>query len=705
MIYITDHPFTTDGRGRCIFPIPHGEAFIPCGKMAGLHGRHRARRATIGVFMALAFVLGLVGTAFASSPPHFDGVVFDEAGKLSDPARVEAAAKDLADTTKVGFHVAFLNSLDGVDPSLFADQTATANSLKSTPNVLLIVSFSDRKDSVWSSPSTSIDQDELDTIRKTIVEPQLKAGDFTGAVTGAIDGFKRAQLGSLITQPATPPSAPPVHIDLSWVAPAIGIVVGTIFAGLVVMYLLAEILKRRRAQEAAHAEAKRMADLSKQAHATLLDTDERIRAAKQDAEFAEAQYGADEAKSFRAAIASAEGELQEAFRFGQQIDDDIPESYDDRKVMLQQIVAAAGRANKAIDTEETKVNSLKQLEKDAASNLSQLAKDKPNRDKALATGQAVVDKLSLHGKSALEAVSHNLEVAQSFNDLADKDLAEAQKALDAANTGQAAVHIRAAEASLARSKASLDALTKVGDSLDQAEHDLDSQIKSAAADIAAAEAAVKSSGLTALSGQIDVAKNRLDTARKLATQQDADFLLAYKSAVDAQGAADEVLQDVRSEQEREARAIEAAKQQIRLANTSIDQADSYIVSHSSHVGRRARTRLSEARRQWDTASGDTNLMNAAAAALIAQQLADEAYRSARSDVQSYESSVSTSSYGSSYGGSSGGSYGSSSSSDHHSSSSSGSWGSSSSSSWDSGGGFSSGSFGGGGGGGSSGGGW
>jgi uncharacterized membrane protein YgcG len=653
------------------------------------------KRLRLGFGMAMLGVLSLASIALASSPPTFTGTIFDETGKLSGAeGRVDIATKDLLTTTKLGFHVAFLNALDGVAPSDFAEQTAQANGLKTEPNVLLIVSFSDRKDAVWSSPSTEVNQDELDTIRRTLVEPQLKAGDFAGAVMSAIDGFKRAQLGTLVNQPASQPQAQLPHFDIDGGAIFRGLafVVAFVLAAIVVLYLLSEALKWQRKREAAQAEMRKMADLAKKAQSLLVKTDERIRSAKQDAEFAEAQYGEDEVKSYRVAIQSAEEDLQEAFKVGQQIDDDIPETYDERYQMFEHIVAATGRANKAIDTEEAKIDTLKSLEKDAVATLSKLIAGKGARAKALKDGQSVVDKLTLHGRSALESVEHNLAVAASFNELADKELDSAQKAVDGSNMAQAALHIREAQSGLARSKAALDGLAKVGDSLDAAERDLDSQITSAAADISAAAAAVRDSGMKALSGHLDVAKNRLEQARRESTKPDADYLVAYKAAVDAQGSADEVLQDIRTEQERAARALEQARQQIRLAKTSIDQADTYINSHRSRVGRKARNRLSEASRQYDAASSmsSADILNAASLALIAQQYADDAYSSARSDVQSYESSVSYSSH------SSGGSY------DSPSSSSSGSWGSSSSSSgsWNS---SSGGSFGGGGG--SSGGSW
>ena len=36
-VYIPDHKHTPNKRGYCIFPVPVGAYFVPCGKMRGLH--------------------------------------------------------------------------------------------------------------------------------------------------------------------------------------------------------------------------------------------------------------------------------------------------------------------------------------------------------------------------------------------------------------------------------------------------------------------------------------------------------------------------------------------------------------------------------------------------------------------------------------------------------------------------------------------
>ena len=110
-------------------------------------------------------------------------------------------------------------------------------------------------------------------------------------------------------------------------------------------------------------------ELARQANALLIATDERIRDARQEVDFAEAQYGAEEVTQLRAAVASAQDDLREAFTVRQRLDDDVPEDEATRDAMLREIVERTTRAQATLDHETDRIRQLRDLERDAPNTL------------------------------------------------------------------------------------------------------------------------------------------------------------------------------------------------------------------------------------------------------------------------------------------------------------------------------------------------
>ena len=89
--------------------------------------------------------------------------------------------------------------------------------------------------------------------------------------------------------------------------------------------------------------------LARQANALLIATDERIRDAGQEVDFAEAEFGPQAVTNLRDAVAAEKSELSAAFTVRQQLDNDIPEDEPARLGLLNEIVARTSRAQEILD--------------------------------------------------------------------------------------------------------------------------------------------------------------------------------------------------------------------------------------------------------------------------------------------------------------------------------------------------------------------
>ena len=668
------------------------------------------RARALGALIFAILILGLVpAVVSAVDPPVLTETVHDETGRLDGGEdRIASAAEALKTESDITMYVLWLQGLDGEEPAQFVERVATANSLADARNVILMVSMADRKIGLWSSGKTDITASELDGIREGSVVPRLQAGDFVGAVEAAAVGFKNADAAAA-PAPAAPqtPSRPAIEgpsIDWSVLMRVLfGLVLLTLAVVVIFFVVMAvrNYLAARRTKQEAIA---RMERLAADAQRTLLKADEEMRDAEQEFQFAQASYGEEELAPFKATLESARAEMREAYELGQQIDDDKPESYEERAVMFESITTRTNHVSEMIAKQMKAIEELRDLEARAAEAVEKYVKGKGARTRRVNDAATVVARLEAHAPSVAGSVAKNVPAAEALHEVADRDLAAAQKAIDAGQRSQAALLVRSAEESLAKAQTALDAVDQLGEALAEAEKKLDSEMKSAAADIETAAAAVARGQVFGLDGALRQARQDLARARREVEDESPDYIVAYQLAIGANGLADEVLQDVRDEEARRVAAKRQAEAQVRAAAVNIAQAKSYIEQHRSKVGRKARNRLSEAERQYEEVSRHSDIFASAAAATAATDLANESYRTARSDVSSYDSQHTSYSSGSSYSSpsSSSGSYRSSSSS-----SSGSSWKSSNDSfSIGSFGGFSSGgSFGGGGGGSSSGGGW
>ena len=485
----------------------------------------------------------------------------------------------------------------------------------------------------------------------------MRAGNFVGAIEAAATGFGRADQET--APPAAPPAAPATPTRPVDFGPIVAFVGSVLFLILVVGVIWVvgkfgyDIYAKRRTLAEQKAKMQQLAD---DAQRTLMDADEEVRTGERDYQFAEAEYGADEVATFKSALALAKEYLTKAFKVGQLIDDDIPESYEERASMFREIAGYTESIKEGLGGEQEKIANLREMESTAAATVADLIKGAPQREKDVAAAGKVLTRLNLNAKSVVEAVAHNVNLAQELHSVADADLAEAQKAVDAGKLAPAALKARTASEALAKAKSSLAAVLNMGELLDKAQRTVEAEVKAAAADIAAAGAALKKGRVSGVKGQLDVAQNRLDAAvRELADEQ-PDFIRAYKAATEANSMADEVMQDIRDAEERQAQAERQARQALQTAEVAIAQADAYIENHRSSVGRKARNRLSEAQRKYQEARGTSDIFAGAAAATIANNYANEAYRHARTDVNPPPPppSYSSSGYGSSSSSSSGG---------------------------------------------------
>ena len=581
-----------------------------------------SRALALAASAALLALIGSVTPVRADHVPDLQGQVSDEFEVLGGSRdEVEAALQELLDEHDIQLYVLFTDTTEELTVDEFAVTVAFENSLGGN-DALLVAAIEDRNYYIWVSDSPSFEEvsdDELNDLAIE-VEQRLIDDDFAGAAIVAAEGLGEA------SEPG-----PGFGTFLLVTLVLIAVIVGGLM-------LWGAIQRARRTRREAEERDRRTGQLARQANALLLQTDEALRDAEQELGFAEAQFTEADVKPFRDALTQARGELQAAFAVRQRLDDHVPEDSAARERMLREVIDRAQRAQKILDEHRERFRQLRDLERNAPEILKRLPDDLKQLEERVPATEETLRRLQTFAEASWRSVKGNIVEAQKRVAATREAVAAGEKALAANDRPAAAKSARAAQTGAAEASRLLDAIDRLAASLDQAQQSLQQELVAAGADVAAARQALASGAPPALQPRLAEAESALVAAQREAASATPDVLTAYQLATKANAVADEVLVQARQTAERAARERQVATSAFESARASYARAADYIAARRHGVGRQARTRLAEAERHLDAARAllGPNPQQAAQAAAWAGSMAEDAYRLARNDFESYD---------------------------------------------------------------------
>ncbi|HEX2194786.1 MAG TPA: TPM domain-containing protein, partial [Candidatus Limnocylindria bacterium] len=578
------------------------------------------RSAAVRSACAAAVLAALIGilapaTALAEEPPQLTARLTDLAGVMTpdDVAQAEAAIADLDEEANVQLFVLFVNTLDGMTVTDYSDEVARRSSLGGN-DALIVVAVQDRRTSIWVGDLlTDLTDEEVDRIVAEDLGPNLADGAWGAAIEDAAEGLDQS-LGS-------------AGSAIPW-GPIIGI-------GLVALGAWALVgwwRSRRKADLEEEERDRRLGGLARDANARLIALDELIRNDAQELGFAEAQFGKEAASAFAAALDKARAELKTAFAVRQRLDDGEPESVEQREAMLREIIQRTSRAEGVLEEQTARFRELRDLERRAPEVLAAQPEAISAAEARLEDVERLLADLRTDAPRSSEAVTGHVAEARKRLRLAATSTEAGQAALqrnDRIAAGRAAL---AARDAVAQASQLLDSIAREHAVLEEARINLSAALDQARADVAAAEEGLGSAD-AALSEELETARARLRAAEETSGGDQRDVVHAYRLAREAEAAADRVVAGAKEGRERRARAAAGADAAIRAAEVAVDRAEDFIRSRRHAIGRRPRTRLSEAEESLARAGalreGDPE--RATQEAQRAAQLADDAYRLAAGD--------------------------------------------------------------------------
>ncbi|MFF2052495.1 TPM domain-containing protein [Leifsonia sp. NPDC058194] len=593
------------------------------------------RRVLTGALLAVAIVAGplaLAAPASAQDPVDLGSShVDDVAGVLTDSQgdAVAAAAAKLADDHKIDLFVVYVDRFTNpTDAADWANETAAQNNLG--PNdYLLAVATDGRAYYLSGDDEGPVSADQLDRIEQNDIEPQLRAGDWSGAGIAAAQGLSDAVGGG--------------GGGFFWF-----FLIAVVAVGLILFFVLRSRRKKKApgavggapGQPQSELQTIPIEELQRRAGSALVQTDDAIRTSEEELGFATAQYGADSVVPFQAALDQAKGQLREAFTLKQKLDDTEPDTDEQRRGWNIRIVELCAAANDVLDAQADAFDELRSLEKripEASAEVAASAQEVTARIETTRTTSAAL--AQRYTDASLATVQDNVDQASQRLAFVQTALGAAKQKADAGDTSAAAIGVRAAEESVDQARLLLDAVDRVATDLAATQQSIDTVLPELDSDLAEARALAASGDPGgSIAGVIAGTEQTVtDVRAKLAAGPINPLEIAQRLDA-ANRSIDGVLQGVRDSRLQTQRAQSSLQQTLLAAKARVSACEDFVTARRGAVGPEARTRLAEAARlvvqAEQTAPADP--VTALAQAQRAAQLADEATQLAQRDVGGFQ---------------------------------------------------------------------
>ncbi len=603
--------------------------------------RPRSRTATaFALLLALlaATVLWAAPGASAEPPSRLQQPVSDSAGVLGgDKARVEARIAELRTTDSIRLWVTYVDTLDGIPVRQWAERTWNMSDF-GTNDAMLVVAVSDTAYMFEYGGGSASTTQRIDT---QDIAPALAKRDWAGAAIGAADGLERQGSGSEVS---------PVAM-LVGIAVIIALVVGLLWFS-----------RRRRAaktdkqvadahdipgDDTARMSALPLEVLDARARAGLADADQAVEASATALNTAAGEFGELRTRPFRSALDAAHAEVRAAHAVVQRLDDDIPETPDQRRAMLLEVAARAERAQRGLEGQATAFSDMRNLLINGEASVDALTRRAISLRARLPEAEKTMEGLRQQfPPTVLSSITDNLSLASQLLDAAEADTARARAALarPVGQQGEAVDAITAAEGEITQAERLVGGVDHAADDIVTARRDLPGLIAEVDEELEVAGRLLASTDVSdatsrALSTVATTARAAVEQAR---TGGQSDPLGSFSQLIDVDRELDEALAAAGHEAEAASRARAARQAALTRARGAVREADDFIGSRSTVIGQAARTRLA--------ASKDALATAEATVGPGAFPIADRALALAREALRLAQSDASRPQYSASYGG-------------------------------------------------------
>ncbi|KQR03570.1 peptidase [Arthrobacter sp. Leaf141] len=609
----------------------------------GLHMRSKIKR-TLAV-IGLAGLLALpAGAAWAEDPvtiPSGTNIVDNAKVLGSREGDVQKAIQDLLKDHKYNLYVVTVDSFENpTNPSEWTQAVATQKGMGRADAILAIATVDGKFN--FATNSSSPIRAEQGNITQNAVTANLAGGkkDYAQAAIDTASAIGNAAGGGSGTVSSGNGAGTAVLVGA-----------GVVAAGGAGTFLY---LRNRRKKTAGQASTGNygpqgadldplagltVEELRRKSGSLLIEADDNIKTSEQELGFAQAQYGDNAVGNFTKALDEAKAHMSESFKLQQQLDDHIPDTEEQQRTWLGEIIRRSEAALSSLQEQKADFDSLREFEKNAPQAVAAVNAGAAEADAKIASAEQSLTLLrSKYADSALTQVSDNILQAKERLAFVQNATATAGQKLAEGESSMAAVAVRAAEESLHQTNVLIDAISRVSASLDDAHNGLEAAVVDTSQDLAQARAIIQSGAHPELAGPVAAVEAALAQVKAEIQGGKIDPIATLQRVETAHQSLDQSLTGIRDQQDQARRAQASLQQSIMSAQAQISATSDYITARRGGVGTEARTRLAESQRNLDYALSisRTDPVTALTYAQQAHALAAQAAQLAQSDVNQFD---------------------------------------------------------------------
>ncbi|MDO4888093.1 MAG: TPM domain-containing protein [Actinomycetaceae bacterium] len=532
-------------------------------------GRSRLARVAAIPLIFLASLLALP-SAFAEDPVAVRSAVTDTTGNV-DTAGMEAKLTELRNETGNSLRVVFVDDFGSYSSDDWS-RTAFQRSGLGSSDTLLAIATESRQYSFYGSYSQNTFNDALDSD----VLGNFGSGNWSGGISALVDNLiegERTNWGAIATGVG-----------------AVGVGLGAI--GGAIMWN-----GRRQKKQKEEEQTQDLQSLSKKASQELVDSDDRVRAAAGELEFARAEFGIQATQQFEGALASAQAAIQKAFVLQQLLEDDNPETPEQARAMYNEILTHTQTAREAIESQEQGFDELRALASRVDTFLDELdtrAQEIAGQRELLVTK---IDALALsHSQAAVQTLREYPDQIDAFVANARSSIASGRERIAQGGRNEAVPYARLAEEALGQAAKRVEEIDGAPEALAKGAEKVREAIASISSDV---DDANRLGG-----GDPTIEAHKAEAQRLIAQYSGTgvDPIKALAELSSAEDALDAVLAGVRSQEERRLRADASATRNRAIAEDKIASVDRYVSQYNRYIDGKTRSLLSMARE--NLAKGD-----------------------------------------------------------------------------------------------------
>lgn len=569
-------------------------------------------------------------SALAVAPMQITGTtVYDSTNSLGDTATLKSKISALSKKHNVDLHVVVIDKFE--NPSTSSSWTkalATKNNWGSA-DVVLVIATESRQAYFLAGSTKTLSSDQQTKVYQNYIKPKLQNSDYMGAALAAVEGIEAQKGGS----------------SSGLVTGVLGVgAAATVGAGGYAMY------RRRKKNNAQQPQRSYgtprnyspipevpLEELHTRAGSALLQADTTMSHAKQELEFARAQYNDQQVTEFAQEIARAEDLMSRSFQRQQLLTDNIPDTDAEQRAWLTEIIDNSQEVTRIAQEQDAKLAQLRNLEQEAPAAIEALAQRLPQLrasvEEIAAQYRALKER---YLPSALEPISKTPTLLESNMVLCAAEVEKA-KATVATARSEAVAHLRTAEEAASQIQALGAAVNTRSHELEQAQLGLSTDLLSIQRDVAEAKSLAASrrrDDLGAVAAGMEAVLNQVTQS---ASTRPNDPLTLVNQLHQLSAELDKAMTNMRATRERSRAASQNLDRTMRSAYAAVNGARSYINNRRAAVGPMTLTAVSEAERHLDQAQrlASSDPLNAMKEANMAIQKATDAQNRAQSEVGNY----------------------------------------------------------------------